>query len=117
MDNLLPFEEYLILNESIHQNEKIFSVDDKSDCFYVVLRGCIRICRKLPDNRSADAPDQVHSMLRRSSLEREISYVNVGQIFGYVDFALERRRCFNAGKDEKDHLLSSMDKLMNDIFL
>lgn len=74
------------------QNQKIYSVDDTADSFYIVLRGRVRICRKLPKE-----DDQVRSILR-SSLEKEVSYVNVGQIFGYVDFALERRRSFNAGK-------------------
>ena len=79
---------------SLGQNEKIFSLDEVADCFYVVLRGCVRICRKLPQEDK-----QVSTMLQ-SSLERQVSYVNEGQIFGYVDFALERRRSFNAGKDK-----------------
>ncbi len=95
---LKPFDEEesdIVEELALGQNEKIFSVGDDADCFYIVLCGRVRICRKLPSNEARD--DQVLSMLR-SSVDREVSYINIGQVFGYVDYALKRRRSFNAGE-------------------
>ncbi len=80
-----------VVEKTLFLDQKLFARDEISDCFYVVLRGAIRISRTLIDT------DQQLSRGQRSS-EGEASYVNVGQIFGYVDFALQRRRSFNAGK-------------------
>ena len=77
-----------IVEKTLCLDQKLFARDEMSDCFYVVLSGSVKISR--------ESPDRDHGL--RSSFEGDISYVNVGQIFGYVDFALQRRRSFNAGK-------------------
>lgn len=74
----------------LSEGQKIFSEHEISDGFFVVLRGSITISR-MEEQRQSGRPPTL-------SIRSDASSLSVGGIFGYVDFAIQRRRSFNACK-------------------
>mmetsp|Transcript_4349 Transcript_4349/g.5009 ORF Transcript_4349/g.5009 Transcript_4349/m.5009 type:complete len:1009 (+) Transcript_4349:92-3118(+) len=82
--------------QEFHEGAKIFSKNEVSDSFFVVLSGCVGVCK----NPSREAQKKRMILPPLGKIQKEefpdvLSYVSVGGVFGYVDFALERRRSFN----------------------
>jgi len=90
------------------EGQTVFKEDDLSDGFFVVLRGSISIRREEEQRRSIRPPTMLSLSVRSSQIEQTnsidiASTLSVGGIFGYVDFAIQRRRSFNAGKFESHY--------------
>lgn len=89
----------------LSEGENVFTQDENSDSFYVVLCGSVRIGREEEQRRFIPPPTtlSMRSMPAEQSASTDVtSALSVGGIFGYVDFAIQRRRSFNAGKFQCD---------------
>lgn len=80
--------------------QKVFVEDETSDGFFVVLRGSVTIGRRSISRRSISllVPEEETDSFDMTS------YISVGGIFGYVDFAIQRQRSFTAGKSHSSSL-------------
>lgn len=100
-----------------HEGQKVFIENEVSDGFFVVLRGSVTITRTEEQNR-LKRPQPMVSLSIRSLQQKEEAYptdvftssLSVGGIFGYVDFAIHRRRSFNAGEFRLLSLASSVSR-------
>jgi len=78
--------------------ESVFTVDQLADSFFIVLCGSVGICRADPQEEH-QRRSIIHSRTPGQSeapFTNVVSYLSVGGIFGFVDFAIQRRRSFNA---------------------
>lgn len=80
--------------------EEIYRKDTAADSFYFVLAGSVEIYRE--SENEIESKNMLSSSRRsmdnssRGSFGEIVSYLQVGGIFGYIDFSLDRRRTFNA---------------------
>jgi len=103
--------------------ENVFVSDTVSDAFYVVLNGCVCIfheddgedgneseviisgagsaIQNLPRSQSSQALDRLGNV-------NVVSFLNVGGIFGFVDFKLDRRRSFCASSTNKKTIVAKI---------
>eukprot|EP00978_Attheya_sp_CCMP212_P021387 scaffold62347_cov53-Attheya_sp.AAC.2 len=92
--------------QSFHQElhlqagEAVFTVDDPSDAFFVVLSGSVTICQNELINKNAtqsfaSGAGSVIISKHNSVIGQGGAILNVGSIFGFVDFILERPRHFS----------------------
>lgn len=80
--------------------DDIYEKGEAADSFYVVLAGCIEIYRdgddEMESKYSFSSNRKSMDNSSRGGLGEIVSYLQVGGIFGYIDFSLGRRRAFNA---------------------
>eukprot|EP00558_Chaetoceros_sp_UNC1202_P000648 CAMPEP_0197259498 /NCGR_PEP_ID=MMETSP1429-20130617/83547_1 /TAXON_ID=49237 /ORGANISM="Chaetoceros sp., Strain UNC1202" /LENGTH=175 /DNA_ID=CAMNT_0042723705 /DNA_START=423 /DNA_END=950 /DNA_ORIENTATION=+ len=82
---------------SLFCGDSLYSRDEVADSFYVVLAGCVEICRDSYEDNANFLNTSGRSLAsEKSKIGDVVSYLHVGGIFGYVDFSLGRRRSFDA---------------------
>lgn len=80
--------------------DTIYKKDEDADSFYIVLFGSIEIHRSddygINSKKALTSNRKSMDNLSWGSAGEVVSYLQVGGIFGYIDFSLGRRRTFNA---------------------
>lgn len=102
-----------IEEQHFQSGDIIFDENVATDAFYVILQGAIAVCTKRNSNRGAvrDSGKLGVTLLR----DREVAtYVNVGGVFGYVDFKLGRRRSFAAVCSKEQTIVGKITHTMMD---
>jgi len=100
----------------LYCGEDLYTKNSTSDSFYIVLAGCIDVCRdenerngiKYMTNSGRSVDDS------NTSLGEIVSYLQVGGIFGYIDFSLGRRRHYNAVCSKDGTILAKITKELMD---
>lgn len=102
-----------IEEQHFQSGDIIFDENVATDAFYVILQGAIAVCTKRNSNRGVvrDSGKLGVTLLR----DREVAtYVNVGGVFGYVDFKLGRRRSFTAVCSKEQTIVGKITHTMMD---
>jgi CRP-like cAMP-binding protein/anti-anti-sigma regulatory factor len=83
--------------------DEVYTKGESADSFYVILAGGVEIRRDANDDLEIKAKSKIVKKMSfsgrnvgKSNFGEVVSYLQVGAIFGYVDFMLDRRRPFNA---------------------
>jgi CRP-like cAMP-binding protein len=98
--------------------DNVYTKNEHADSFYVVLAGCVDICRDPIEGNESKYPSNSG---RRFAMDDSnhgfgdvVSYLQAGGIFGYIDFSLGRRRNFNAVVSNDGTILA---KITNELLL
>jgi len=114
-DGLSQIEEIELLS-----GDSIFVSDTISDAFYVVLAGCVCIFHEDDDEDRDEAKVLISGSGRsigggrRQDVQAQgkfgsvVSFLNVGGIFGFVDFKLDRRRSFSAASSRDNTIVAKI---------
>ena len=126
-ETLQRFDDSRFINDlCLRSGETVFSMKEKSDSFYAVLVGQVGLYRGLDvdDQQSSKSilsgagnvsyNRQTSSRIVHSGKDevREMmAILQVGGIFGYVDFALERPRSFSAVSGADNTIVAEITRL------
>jgi Sulfate permease and related transporters (MFS superfamily) len=104
---------------SYYSEDEVYTKGENADSFYVVLAGGVEIRRDASDDFDIKASSTAvmkrlsfadRKNIGKSSFGEVVSYLQVGGIFGYIDFMLDRRRLFNAVCSKDDTVLAKFTK-------
>lgn len=89
--------------------DDVYTENEHADSFYVVLIGCVDICR---DSATENLTHSGRKLADTSttSFGEVISYMQVGSVFGYIDFSLGRRRRINAVCSKDNTIVAKFTK-------
>jgi hypothetical protein len=93
----------LVQEVTYKRGDEIYTKGENANSFYVVLAGGVEICRDVgdvlelkPSSKKGKQISLKKMLSSKSSLGEVVSHIQVGGIFGFVDFMLDRRRLLNA---------------------
>lgn len=107
----------------LFSGDTVFVSDTVADAFYVVLAGCVCIFNEDNDEDRDESKVLISGSGRSIGGGRQqdvqalgkfgnvLSFLNVGGIFGFVDFKLDRRRSFSAASSRDNTIVAKISHL------